>query len=486
MSETSVGKLRATLGAMVVAAMMGAIATLGAARAELATEAPLVTKAPPPTPFDWDKLTKEATGLLSQYIRIDTTNPPGNELSGAQLLKEKFLADGIPATVWESRPGRGIVAARLHGMGRHTKTVVLLSHIDVVPANAKDWKVPPFSGEVKNGEIWGRGALDDKGPAVVELMAMLAIKRAGILLDRDVLFLATADEEAGGQNGAGWVTAHERNVFSDAGYLLNEGGAIMVRPNGGRFYAVSIAEKTPFWIRLTAEGSSGHAAVPPAETSVTELVRALNRLITYQTPIRILEPVQNTFRELARLDGGPLEFANLKHSLKSPTFRKQFLAKPLQNALVRDTVTPTVLSASEKVNVIPSAAHAEVDCRLLPGDDPKAFLNTIRKVIDDNAIKIDILLNFPAVSSPQRSILMNAITDLARKEKAEVVPTMGAGFTDSHFFRQLGITAYGFMPIEMTAAEERTIHGVDERISVKNLGDGMKRMAHLLKFLGGR
>src|SRR5580700_3799373 len=136
---------------------------------------------------------QEATALLSKYIRIDTTNPPGNELGAARMLREKFLADGIPATVWEPAPGRGVVAARLRGIGKHTKAIVLLSHMDVVPANAKQWQVPPFSGEVKDGDIWGRGAIDDKGPGVIEMMAMLAIKRAGILLNRDVIFIATGD-----------------------------------------------------------------------------------------------------------------------------------------------------------------------------------------------------------------------------------------------------------------------------------------------------
>src|ERR1700730_8925999 len=201
------------------------------------------SQAPAPQPFNWEKLTQEATALLSQYIRIDTTNPPGNELGAARMLRERFLADGIPATVWEPVRGRGVVAARLRGVGKHTKAIVLLSHMDVVPANLKQWQVPPFSGEVKDGHIWGRGAIDDKGPGVIELMAMLAIKRAGILLNRDVIFIATGDEEEGGRNGAGWFVEHERQVYADAGYLLNEGGGIQQTPGHHRVYAVSVTEK---------------------------------------------------------------------------------------------------------------------------------------------------------------------------------------------------------------------------------------------------
>src|ERR1700758_428206 len=243
-----------------------------------------VTKAPPPQPINWDKVTQEATDLLSKYIQINTTNPPGNEIEAARMLKEKFLTDGIPATTREPQPGRGIVAARLRGIGKHNKAIILLSHMDVVPANPKEWEVPPFSGLVKNGQIWGRGSIDDKGPGVIELMAMLAIKRAGILLNRDVLFVATGDEEEGGKNGAAWFVDHEGSVFSDAGFLLNEGGGIRALSDTKRkAYVVSITEKTPLWLKLTASGPAGHASDPPAETAVTRLVRALDKLIDYKT-----------------------------------------------------------------------------------------------------------------------------------------------------------------------------------------------------------
>jgi len=330
-----------------------------------------VSQAPAPQPFNWDKLTQEATALLSQYIRIDTTNPPGNEIGAARMLRERFLADGIPATVWEPRPGRGVVAARLRGTAKHTKAIVLLSHMDVVPANPKQWQVPPFSGEVKDGDIWGRGAIDDKGPGVIELMAMLAIKRAGILLKRDVIFIATGDEEEGGRNGAGWFVEHEKQVFGDAGYLLNEGGGIEQTPGHHRFWAVSLAEKTPMWIRLTAEGPAGHAAVPPNETAVTHLTAALSKLIAYRSPIHVIDTVRDYFRAVGKLDGGPSEFKNIAMSLRKPGYRHEFLATPRFNAMVSDTVTPTVLGASQKINVIAPTAYAEVDCRLLPGSDPK-------------------------------------------------------------------------------------------------------------------
>jgi acetylornithine deacetylase/succinyl-diaminopimelate desuccinylase-like protein len=470
-----------------VAALAAILAlSLGASVGADSVDSGAINEAPEATNFNWEKLTQEATALLSQYIRIDTTNPPGNELGAARMLREKFLADGIPATVWEPAPGRGVVAARLRGIGKHTKAIVLLSHMDVVPANAKQWQVPPFSGEVKDGDIWGRGAIDDKGPGVIEMMAMLAIKRAGILLNRDVIFIATGDEEEGGRKGAGWLVAHEKQVFADAGYLLNEGGGIEQTPGHHRFYAVSLAEKTPMWIRLTAQGPSGHAAVPPDATAVTHLTAALSKLIAYRPPVRVIDPVRDYFRAIAKLDDGPSEFKNLVISLRKPAYRQNFLSTPRYSAMVRDTITPTVLGASQKTNVIAPTAYAEVDCRLLPGADPKEFLDQIRQVIGDDTIKVEVLLNFPAVSSPPRSILMNAINAVAWQNGHDTaVPMMIAGFTDSHYFRSSGLVAYGFVPVELTTAQEHTVHGINERIEVKELGNGIRRMVELLRFAGG-
>ena len=447
-----------------------------------------MSKAPPPQPINWDKVTQEATELLSKYVQLNTTNPPGSELEAARMLREKFLSDGIPATTWEPVRGRGIVAARLRGIGKHTKSIILLSHMDVVPANPKEWEVAPFSGAVKDGKIWGRGSIDDKGPGVIELMAMLAIKRAGILLDRDVLFVATGDEEAGGKNGAGWFVDHEANVFSDAGYLINEGGGIRALSDAKRkVYVVSVTEKTPLWLRLTASGPAGHASDPPAETAVTRLVRALDKLSEYKTPIHVIGPVNDYYHTMTELDHGPRQLLDLAAALKDPAYLKEFLDDPGQNARVRDTITPTVLSASDKTNVISETAYAEVDCRLLPGSDPKTVMNDIKKVIADDSIKIDVILNFPPISSPSRSPLMTAIETLAKDhDQATVVPSMIIGFTDSHYFRHKKIVSYGFIPVEVNPAEAKGVHGINERIGVKELADGIQRMVELLRIFGSR
>ncbi len=487
---------RAFSTAIAAAALLACFAISGSAIAAspaaspnvLPAESRGVTQAPPPQPINWDKVTQEATDLLSKYIQMNTTNPPGNEIEAARMFKEKFLTDGIPATTWEPQHGRGIVAARLRGIGKHNKSIILLSHMDVVPANPKEWQVPPFSGTVKDGKIWGRGAIDDKGPGVIAMMAMFAIKRAGILLNRDVLFVATGDEEEGGKNGAGWFVDHESNVFSDAGFLLNEGGGIhALTENKRKAYVVSVTEKTPLWLKLTASGPAGHASDPPAETSVTRLVRALEKLSEYKTPVHVIGPVQDYYHSMAMLDHGPKDQLDLATALKDPEFQKKFISDPSQNAQVRDTITPTVLSASQKTNVISETAYAEIDCRLLPGSDSKSVISDIKKAIGDDTIKIDTILNFQPISSPSRSPLMNAIETLARvHDQASVVPSMVIGFTDSHYFRQKKIVSYGFIPIEILPVEGKGIHGVNERVGVKELADGIQRMVQLLKIFGGQ
>ncbi len=445
-----------------------------------------VVKAPPPKEIDYDKLTQEAADVLSKYIRINTTNPPGDEMEAAKFFKEKFLSEGIAATTWESEPGRGIVVARLRGIGEKKKALIVLTHMDVVPAVASEWKVPPFSGEVKDGYVWGRGALDEKGPGVINLMSMLAIKRAGILLNRDIIFVATGDEEEGGRLGAGWFTEHEKDIFSDAGFLITEGGDILSLPDGKKLYEVAVTEKTPLWIRFTATGPEGHASTPATDTAVTRLIRALSKLVEYQPRIHVIGPVQDEFRTIAEIEHGPEQWLDLAASLRDLTYARKFLDDPFQNAKVRDTIAPTVLQGSDKTNVIPAVAYAEIDCRLLPGDDQKVFLRNLKKLINDDSIKIDVKLDSaPTTSSPSKSILMSAIEELARKyDKCRVVPALAIGFTDSRYFRRKDVVSYGFTPLDLPPNESRGIHGIDERIAVKEIGAALRRMTMLLEIFG--
>lgn len=436
---------------------------------------------------DWKVVEDEAVTLLSRYIQIDTTNPPGNEIKAAEFFKEIFEREGIEVKIIESAPGRGNVYARLRGDGSK-KAVVLLNHMDVVPADAKLWKEPPFSGVVKDGVIWGRGALDDKGAAIMELMAMLALKRQNTALKGDIIFLGTADEEAGGAMGAGYVTEKHAEIFKDAGLVLNEGGGIRVGEDGrARVYNVSVAEKTPLWLKLTATGTPGHGATPNNNLAVNKLIAALHRIMAYQSPIKVVPEVQKFYADTASSEPEPrrTRYRDLRQSLQDPAFRAEFLKDPRNSASVRNTIAITGIKGSDKVNVIPALASAELDVRLLPGENPRGFLEELRKIIGDEAIKIDTLLSFPAAISPPHPEALRVITEFAKANDpgARVVAPLVRGFTDCHFFREKGIPCLGFMPHRSTPSGEGLVHGVDERASVDDLKFGIRAMYEIVRKL---
>ena len=318
----------------------------------------------------------------------------------------------------EPAPGRGIVAARLRGTGRHTKALVLLCHMDLARANPKAMRRclqhTGSSTTAKYGDCTGR-LPDDKGPGVIELMAMLALKRAGILLNRDVIFLATGDEEEGGKNGAGWMVAHEASVFADARYLLNEGGGIMSRPNGRKYYGVSLSEKTPLWLRLTATGDSGHAAVPPDNTAVTRLIAALDRLaVAYRAAIRVINPVRRLFPRDSRATRRRAARSSSKSSrvvlLRNVVSATKFRSEPCQNALVRDTFTPnrTDSGSPARPTLFPRAPPPKsIDSRCCPATTRNdcVIADLRAKSSPTTPSRSTCMLNFPAESSPRKSEL---------------------------------------------------------------------------------
>ncbi len=443
-------------------------------------------RAAQPAP-DWKILEEEAVALLSRYIQVNTTNPPGNEIQAAQFFKEIFDREGIEARIIESAPGRGNIYARLRGDGSK-KGIVLLNHLDVVPADAKLWKEPPFSGLIKEGVIWGRGALDDKGPAIMELMTFLALKRQNVRLKGDVVFLGTADEEAGGALGAGYLVEKHPELFQNVGLVLNEGGGIRVGEDGrARVYNVSVAEKTPLWLRLTATGTPGHGSTPSNNLAVNKLVAALARIMGYQGPVKVGPEVQRYYADTAGSEPEPLRsrYRDLRKSLEDPAFRAEFLKEPRNNASVRNTIAITGVRGSDKVNVIPATASAELDVRLLPGEEPKAFIETLRRVMNDPSIKIEVLLSFPAATSPPHPEAMKVIGDFAKANDAgtPVVAPLVRGFTDCHFFREKGIPCLGFMPHRSTPSGEGLVHGVDERVSVESLRFGIRAMVEIVSKL---
>jgi acetylornithine deacetylase/succinyl-diaminopimelate desuccinylase-like protein len=336
--------------------------------------------------------------------------------------------------------------------------------------------------------IWGRGALDDKGSAIMELLAMAALKRQNISLKGDVIFLGTADEEAGGALGAGYLTDKHPELFKDVGLVLNEGGGIRIDENGrARVYNVSVAEKTPLWLKLTASGMPGHGSTPGNSLAVNKLISALNRVMSYQSPIKVVPEVQKFYADTANEETEPRRtgYLDLRKSLEDPTFRSQFIKDPRDRASVSNTIAITGIKGSDKVNVIPAVATAELDVRLLPGEDPKAFINELRRIINDESIKIEVTLSFPAATSPPHPEAMKVISDFAKTNDpgAPVVAPLLRGFTDCHFFREKGIPCLGFMPHRSTPSAEGLVHGVDERVSVESLHFGVRAMYEIVREL---
>ena len=440
-----------------------------------------------PSAPSWHTLDDEAVSLLSRYIQINTTNPPGNEIKAAQFLKEIFDGEGIEARIIESAPGRGNIFARLRGTGVK-KAVLLLNHMDVVPAEGRLWKEAPFSGLVKDGYLWGRGSLDMKGPAIAELITLLALKRNHIPLKGDVIFLGTADEEAGGALGAGFVLEKYPELFRDVGLVLNEGGGIRLGSDGkAREYSVSVSEKTPLWLKLTAVGTPGHGSTPGAQLAVNNLVAALNRILEYRSPIKVVPEVQKYYADIAHGETPDLQkkYQNLKTALQDPVFAADFTKDPRNNANVRNTLAITGIKGSDKVNVIPAFATAEIDARLLPGEDPAAFIEDLRKVMSDDSIKIEVLLSFPPATSPPHPEAIKVITELAQSvdRGAPVVSPLVRGFTDCHFFRERGTPCFGFMPLRNPSGGEGLVHGIDERLSIDSLKAGTRALYDIVRKL---
>ena len=430
---------------------------------------------------------REAVQLLSEYLRVDTTNPPGNEHRATAFLSRILSEEGIDCDVYESSPGRSNLCARLKGDGSR-QAVVLLSHSDVVPADRPYWSVDPFAGEVRDGYVWGRGALDMKNMGIAELVVFLALHRSRFPLKRDVVFLVTADEEAGGAAGAGWITRNKPELVSDAEFLINESGKGRLE-NGKAIYSIDITEKSPCWIRLVARGEPGHGSRPKPHSAVNRLIRALNAIMEYRPPVRVTEAAERYFEGIAHLqhDGYRARYANIRESVRDSRFLSDLLRNQHHAAILRNTISITMLQGSDKINIIPQAATAELDCRLLPGEEPGHFVQELKEVIGDDGIEMETILNFGNTSSPFDSQLVETVREVVsrRHGRSEVVPNILSGFTDSHYFRELGIHCYGFMPFLLIDEELRRIHGNDERISVENMERGPRILYEVMEKLCG-
>lgn len=414
-------------------------------------------------------LEDEAVAWLQEFIRIDTINPPGNETRAVDFYAGILDAEGIAWQSAESAPGRGNLWARLEGGDE--PALILLQHTDVVPADRNYWTTDPLSGEIRDGYLWGRGAIDMKGTGISQLATFLSLHRAGLPLNRDVVFVATADEEAGGFFGAGWLIEHHPEIFEGAGLLINEGGNGERSDAGETIFSVEVTQKVPVWLRLTAVDRPGHGSMPYPTSSVKRIVEALNLVRLNPFPPRIVPAVDAMFQGLAESASEPWAsaYADMTTAVRDPAFLERLQDhSPYLHALTRDTCSLTRIQGSNKINVVPPEAWGEIDCRILPDRPSEAFVDELRRLVEPAAVEVEVIMAFtPAVSSTNTRLYraIEAVT-AERHPGSRVMPSVAAGFTDSHFTRDLGIASYGFDPVVIPESEIVRIHGNDERLSV--------------------
>ena len=425
----------------------------------------------------------ETIRILQDYIRIDTTNPPGNEIEASAYLAGILKREGFDPLIEESAPGRANLIATLKGKGA-SKPVVLLNHMDVVPVEAEKWSVPPFSGEIRDGCVYGRGTIDMKGMGVLELMALIYLKRKGIVPDQDLIFLAVADEETGGVMGAKWVLEHHPELLNVAG-VLNEGGGGVIH-EGNRWYEVSTSQKVICQTQFRAAGEGGHASVPKKQSAVTALIEALDRLRRHTFPYELIPTVREYFKRVAPLQKEAWQpvFADMEGAIaRNDPILDEIMEDPAYHSMTHNTAAITVLRAGEKVNVVPTEATARIDCRLVPGTAPETFLDELRAIVGNP--DVDIQATFTGVDNPPSSHdspIFHAIEKAVEMHDPGciVTPHLVPGATDSRYFRAAGIDCYDFIPFRLTVEERMLIHGIDERISIENMKFGVEMMIDIL------
>ena len=438
---------------------------------------------------DWPATARESQTILGDYLRVNTTNPPGNELLAARFLKQILDREGIEAQILDTielGPNRANLYARLRGNGGK-RAIALVHHMDVVPATPASWSMDPFSGAIKDGYIWGRGAIDMKGTGIAQLMAMIALKRSGVPLTRDIVFIGNSDEELTSTGGLVFVKNHA-DLLKDVEYLITEGADNLIDNGKVVYFGVGVAEKRTFWQRLTVNGVPSHGSRPTKQNPVPRLVAALYKISQYETPLHVTPGVDKFFRDISRTYPEPQKswLSNVTAALNDPKAREWILSDVSWNAFLRNTISLTGLAGSNKTNVIPGVATADIDVRLLPDQDAGSFLETLKSVVGDTAVHFTTLLQPKTpLESPINTDLFRAIERAAhdRDPGAFVTTPMETAATDRPTYRKLGITTYGFSPFLIPRPEiQRGMHGNDERLSVDNIGYGVHFFYDILRY----
>lgn len=423
--------------------------------------------------MDWKAVEREAVDLLSEYIRIDTTNPPGNERKAIAFLARRLKEEGLKVEIFGADPERPNLICRLDSE-KDRRGLMLLHHCDVVGADPREWTVPPFGGVVRDGYVYGRGALDMKGMGVMELLAFLLAKRQKLPLRKDLVLVVCCDEETGSENGAEYLTKNHPPELA-AAWLLNEGGSGWKMGNW-EAVLLGFGEKGPLWLRLAADGKAGHGSVPHGQNPCETLLAGLSALKAAPRPLRILPEMQALLNNLGLADLPPEDLA--AHPL---------LQIPHLRAMFQDTLSVTMLQAGFKPNVIPARAEAALDVRVLPGRLMEDVAAEIKESLPPGPFSLEIIQSFPPSLSPVENEFFQCLEQTAKEffPQAVFLPGVFPGFTDSRCFRDLGTAAYGWIPAMIEAEDIGRVHGVDERIRISDLTTGIKVIWEIVQRMVG-
>lgn len=437
--------------------------------------------------IDWGTVEQQAAKLLSEYLRIPTINPPGDTTAAVDFLKRQLRERGISSETFVSNPGRINLLARLPGNGQK-KSILLYNHMDVVEVDEQRWTKDPFSGEIEDGYVYGRGAIDMKGMGIMQLLAMDLLQKNQPERSRDILFFAAPDEETGGEFGTRWMVNNHWEQL-DPEFVWDEGGFGLVEMFGpSPVFTVALAEKKTLWLKFQANGAPGQSGMPHDDNAVNILMNALQRVLKAGSKWEVTPLTNIMFRKIAETMPFPRSFllSNLQKPLIFNIVKTQLTSEKTIAAMLKNTISVTSFHAGDKENIIPETAEATLDIRLLPNTDPERFLADIRKLVKDERIIMSVIL------APEQASVSDMDVDfyrslekvlLRRTPGSITAPMLTPGTTDSCFFRQKGVNCYGLFPAIINPGELSRFHGNDERISIKNLVLGVQIIYDVLKDL---
>lgn len=466
------------------------LALLGApARAQVGQKPPAMGIPESPSLVgDTTALAREAQDWLAELVKINTANPPGNEQAAAKYIAAILTKEGIPFEILDLTPGRSALVARLRSsiVPDPSKALLLVAHMDVVGVDKSKWTVDPFGAVMKDGYLWGRGSIDDKSMVAGNLAAFIALKRGNVHINRDVIFLATADEEQFGDASLKMLIAKYWDKIA-AGFAINEGGRVALKDGKVHYVAVQAAEKVSINVSVIATGQGGHASRPSKDNPVVHLAAAVEKIGNYTAPVRLTSIVRRYFEGLSAIEDP--ETAKWMRVIDEPDRAEHAQrvlsdANPSWNSMMRDTIAPTMLEAGIRANVIPSDARAVLNVRLLPGDTIDVLLNQLNKLVNDPSVKLEVMQD-GGLAAPNSSIeteFYAEITRVCAKEfgGAPVLPYMSTGATDSSQLRLHNVQAYGLRPFPLSDEDEQRVHGDNERIPLASFAKGVDLMTRIV------